>query len=418
MHTEEALVSPSSSRLPLPLPQLLVLLVGRLALNTTFRIVYPLLAFLAGGLRVDLATASLLVTAQVAATLISPLGGRLSDRYGERLTMLGGMLFFCAGTAICALVRDFLPFMIGYSLVGFGTALYHPASQAYASARTQYSRRGQILGILELSWALAALIGVSSLSRLIESTGSWMPGFVVLLVVGVLVLVGTILLLPELPRSSATLTAGVPAGGVAIWHMSVIGALVLMFCTLMAAELIFVVYSFWLTADFGATTQQLGLVFGLLGFVELCGSVGSALLVDRLGKRRTVLVAFTVVAVLQALLPISKGSWALVLPLFLLLDLWFEFAIVSAFPLISGIMPLARGTMLALGVAAGGLGRVIGSQVGPILWERFGFVANGLLAGVVTLVGVIVCLFCVREGESDEPPASQERVFKMLGDEG
>jgi predicted MFS family arabinose efflux permease len=397
----------------------LVLLAGRLALNTAFRVVYPLLAFLAGGLRVELTTASLLITAQVAATLISPLGGRLSDRYGERVTMLGGMVFFCAGATTCALARDFVPFMLGYCLVGFGTALYHPSSQAYASARTHYSRRGQVLGILELSWALAALLGVTTLSRLIEASASWAPGFWLLLAVGLLVLAGTIFVLPELPHSRAAHGDANRLGApVALWHPSVVGALLLIFCSLMAAELIFVVYSFWLTADFGATTQQLGLLFGLLGFVELGGSIGSALLVDRLGKRRTVLAAFAVVAVLQALLPLSKGSWALVLPLFLLLDLWFEFAIVSAFPLISGIMPRARGTMLALSVAAGGLGRVIGSQVGPILWERFGFIANGLLAGFVTLLGVLICLLFVREGESNAPPAAEERRLEIIGDEG
>jgi predicted MFS family arabinose efflux permease len=99
-------------------------------------------------------------------------------------------------------------------------------------------------------------------------------------------------------------------------------------------------------------------------------------------------------------LPISSGNWALFLVLFLLFDLWFEFAIVSIFPLVSGIVPAARGTMLSLSVAAIGLGRVVGSLAGPLLWERFGFVANGLLAAGMTALGVIVCLLFVREGEA------------------
>jgi predicted MFS family arabinose efflux permease len=83
-----------------------------------------------------------------------------------------------------------------------------------------------------------------------------------------------------------------------------------------------------------------------------------------------------------------------------MLDLWFEFAIVSTFPLISDIVPAARGTMLALSVAAIGLGRVVGSRVGPPLWESFGFFANGLLAGALTLLGVFICLLFVHERES------------------
>ena len=73
----------SISLAPLTGRQLAVLFAGRLAINTAFRLVYPLLAFLAAGLAVDLRVASLLITVQVAATLLSPLGGRLADIYGD-----------------------------------------------------------------------------------------------------------------------------------------------------------------------------------------------------------------------------------------------------------------------------------------------------------------------------------------------
>jgi predicted MFS family arabinose efflux permease len=386
---------------PLTLRQLLILLAGRLALNTAFRIVYPLLTFLAAGFAVDQPTISLLVTVQVAATLISPLGGRLADAYGERLTMLSGLLLFCMGAGACAATRNFALFVIGYGLIGFGTALYHPSAQAYASARTPYMRRGQVLGALELSWALAALVGVTSLSWLIENDQTWASAFWSLFGLGLLVLMFTFIGLPEVAhlhesrqaekRLSIRATLAQPGA---------IAALTLMFCTLLAAELIFVVYAAWLQADFGASDAEKTRVFGMLGFVELAGSLGSMLLVDRLGKRRAVLLAFIIVAALQASLPLSSGRWLLFLALFFTLDLSFEFAIVSAFPLISGIVPAARGTMLALSVAAIGLGRVVGSQVGPLLWEAFGFSANGLVAGLLTLLGMLACLLFVREGEA------------------
>src|SRR5262245_60467534 len=97
----------SASLAPLTWPQLTILLAGRLVLNTAFRIVYPLLTFLASGFAVDQPTISLLVTVQVAATLISPLGGRMADAYGERTTMLIGLLLFCAGAGLCAATGDF-----------------------------------------------------------------------------------------------------------------------------------------------------------------------------------------------------------------------------------------------------------------------------------------------------------------------
>src|SRR2546430_8190408 len=87
---------------PLTNRHIMILLAGRLALNTAFRVVYPLLTVLARGLAVDLSTVSLLVTVQVSATLVSPLGGRLADAYGERATMIGGLSLFCVGAGACA----------------------------------------------------------------------------------------------------------------------------------------------------------------------------------------------------------------------------------------------------------------------------------------------------------------------------
>jgi predicted MFS family arabinose efflux permease len=63
------------------------------------------------------------------------------------------------------------------------------------------------------------------------------------------------------------------------------------------------------------------------------------------------------------------------------------------------IITTHSGTLLALASAAIGLGRVIGSLIGPALWQQFGFAANGLLAGGLTLLGVAIGFRFVREGE-------------------
>lgn len=380
----------------LTVPQLLILLVGRLAFNTGFRIVYPLLPVLAAGLGVSLGAASLLVTVQVAANLLSPLGGALSDARGERFTMIIGLLAFCCGAAVCALTTAFGPFLVGYALIGLATALYMPAVQAYASARSDYSQRGRVLGALELSWALAALVGVAGLTQLIALRGSWAPAFWALCALG-LAMLGLTLALPDSgARHRHAGSEG--AGRGVLGRADVWAALSLIFFQMLAAELIFVVYASWLQGDFGASTEQLGLIFGLLGFVELAGSTAATLFTDRIGKRRAVVLGFLAVAVFQALLPLSGGNWGLFLLLFLLFDLSFEFSIVSAFPLVSGLADRGRGTLLALMVAASGLGRMVGSLAGPRLFAGPGFWVNGLLAGALALVGALICLGLVREG--------------------
>lgn len=384
----------------LGLSQLGILLTGRIAFNTAFRVVYPLLAFLAGGLGVSLGTASLLVTMQVAATLLSPLGGWLSDVHGERLTMRLGLASFCAGALLCALAAGFGPFIVGYGLIGLGTALFMPASQSYASERTSYAERGRVLGLLELSWAMSALVGVAGLTWLVEAQQSWAPAYWALLGVGLT----TLALSLALPGDSheARAQRREAGGGVmgALTQHGVWAALGFVVCQLLAVELIFVVYAAWLGRDFGATTAQLGQVFALLGIVELAGSSAAALLTDRVGKRRAVLLGFALTAGLVALLPLSSGRWGLFLALFLLFDLCFEFAIVSVFPLVSGLARRGRGTVMAATVAAVGVGRVVGSLLGPRLFEGAGFWANGLGAALVAAIGVGLGALLIREGDA------------------
>lgn len=380
--------------------ELFILLAGRWTLNTAFRVVYAILPFIATSFMIDQRTASLLVTIQVGAALASPLGGTLADRRGERETMLWGLGMFCVGALICALASRFVPFVLGYGLIGLGTALYHPAGQSYASARTPYAQRGRVLGILELSWAFSALLGVSLLTQTVKITDSRSAVFVIQLSLGLLVLVATFLGLRNIQHhSDASEQSARRINARAFLQPHVIGALALAFGMILGTELIFVAYATWLERDFGATIAQAGLVFSLLGVVEFVGSGGSALIVDRLGKRRSVLAGLALCGLTQALLPFSAGNWPLFLVLFLLFDLAFEYAIVSYFPLISGAVPQARGTILSISVAVIGAGRVIGSLLGPLLWINYGFIANGLYAALISLVSLVVGFMFLREGE-------------------
>jgi predicted MFS family arabinose efflux permease len=378
-----------------------VLLLGRLVLSTAFRVIYPLLTFVATSLNVDLQAASLVITIQVAVQVASPLGGTLADLRGERETMLWGLAIFCIGATLCALADTLALFLVGYALIGSGTALYQPACYAYASARSSYQRRGRVLGILEIGWALAALLGVTLLTRLTDLTSALAPVFWALLGAGVLTLVAT-LLLPRTRKPGGQRGPVVrPSLSVGMFTQPVvIATLVFTFCVMMAYELIVVPYAGWLEQDFSANVQLIGLVFGSLGFVELAGSALSASFTDRIGKKRAVVVGFSAMALCMALLPLTGGNWLVFLPVFWLMGLCSEFSIVSNFPLISSVVPAARGTMLALALMAFALSRVIGSLISVPLWETAGFLANGLLAAGVALTGVLICVLFVHEGET------------------
>lgn len=381
-------------------PHLLILICGRWLISLAFRIVYPLLVFLAAGFAVDLSTASLLITVQVGASLLSPFGGVLSDNIGDRATMIWSGITFALGAAICALSHTFYLFLCGYAVIGLAIALGMPALQSYVSARSRYERRARMLGVLELSWALSALLGVPLMTWVAEQFGI-AAVFASMASAGVVV----VLLYIALPNDYQPLlhpsSQPLPAGNVLrIWQQpGILAALGFVFAQLAAVELIFVSYAGWLSSAFGATTTELGLVFALLGIVELAGSLGATLLTDRIGKRRAVLGGFLLVGIWLLLLA-QSSSWPIFLTLLLAFDLCFEFAIVSTFPLISGLSAQHRGAILAMMNACIGGGRIVGSLAGPWLSVTAGYPLTSTIAGALALIGAGLGILFIREGNA------------------
>jgi len=376
--------------------QLAAVTLGRLALIVGYRIVYPLQPFLALHLHVDLRTVSALVTVQVLASIASPLGGTLADTRGERATMAGGLALFCLGAALCAISTSFGGFLAGYVLIGLSTAIYQPAAQAYLSARTSYRRRGWALGVFETSWAGGALLGVAPLMQLVQATDDSVWAFWILLVAGVGSLALVRFGLPPTQRHAGHVRTRLDWG--ALRTASVLGVLALLFLSSIGVDQLFVIQGAWAKDSFGASEGQLGLLFALMGIAELGGSLGSTVLVDRVGKKRAVLGGYALTGLAMLALPLSS-SWPLFVALFFVFDLFFEFSVVSAFPLASGVAPAVRGTVMALAVLMNGLGRAIGSQVAEPLWSSTNIWVTGVTSAALTFAGVLLCLALVREHE-------------------
>ncbi len=369
---------------------------GRLALVAAFRIIYPLQPFLTHELNVDLRTVSALITVQLAASMLSPIGGALADTRGERATMSGGLAIFALGTALCALSPSFAAFLIGYALVGLAVALYQPAAQAYLSARTPYARRGWALGVFETSWAFGALLGVAPLMQIVQTTRQSAPVFWMLSVAGLASLALVWMLLPDGSRNLRETVRRIDWQ--ALRTRGALMALLFVALALCAYDLIQIVQAPWLRETLAVNEAQLGRLFALAGIGELIGALGVALLGDRLGIRRTTAAGFLLAAACVVALPFAGQEWTWLLPTYLLLYLSFEYAIVAAFPLVSAVAPAARGTMLALSAAAIGAGRVVASLGATSLWLAFGIGWTVTITAAI-LCAAILCLLAVKPRE-------------------
>jgi DHA1 family inner membrane transport protein len=168
--------------------------------------------------------------------------------------------------------------------------------------------------------------------------------------------------------------------------------------TLCAYDLIQIVQAPWLHETLAMNEAQLGQLFALAGIGELAGSLGVALLGDRLGIRRSTAAGFLLAAMCVTALPFAGQAWTWLLPVYLLLYVSFEYAIVASFPLVSAVAPAARGTMLALSSAAIGAGRVVASLVATSLWLTFGIGWTATITAAILCMSLL-CLLVIRPQE-------------------
>lgn len=354
---------------------LIVIFAVRSVLNTAHRIIYPFLPSIARGLGISLQAASGLVTLRLVTGLAAPLLGGVADRRGRRPTMEIALLVFCLANVLLGITGTLLAAIVAFSFFGLSKVLYDPAVHAYLGDTVPYQERGRAIGIVELSWSSAWLIGVPAAGLLIEQWGWRAPWFAL----AGLGLAGIWVTHTQLPpaRAASTraegdhLTSSVLATwGVLLRRRTVWILLLASLLLTLSNEIPFIVYGAWLEASFGLGLSTLGLASTVIGLAEAGAELGTTVLTDRWGKRRSVVTGLLALVGSLILLPWLSGLGLLAAMIgMVLMVVTFEFAIVSLLPLATEIAPEARASLLSLNITAMSLGRILGALAGGWLWQ-------------------------------------------------
>lgn len=376
------------SRFPIPI-QLFVLMLSRLLLNSSLRMVYPFAPAMARGLGVPLASVTNLITLRNLSGLSSPLFGPLSERYGRRPILMLGMLLF--GLSSIAIYLAPLYGMLGMVLVlgSIGKIIYDPAMQSHIGDTVPYQYRGRAISFTELSWAGALFIGGPVIGWLIARQG-WQAPFLWL---GLLALVATAVLYLVIPPPNHAHARHITLRQIGqVWQQYPVIRYAALYNTLlmMANETIFIVYGSWMERSFQVSLAALGVSTTVIGAAELLGEFTSGFAVDRFGKREVIILTGIATALSYLIMPYFGVSMTSALILLFILFLSFEITVVGAIPLMTELVPTYRAIVLAILAASGSIGRALGSTIGPFIWERFGYTANGVVAMVIMGTAVII----------------------------
>lgn len=351
----------------------------RIVLNATYRMIYPFLNAYASGMGISLQTASLPLTGRSLAGVMGPLLAPVADRYGRKVGMLSGLLLFSLGVSLVAARPAFSTFFAALVMAHLGNMMFLPAMQAYLGDRIPYQRRGAVLAVTEMSWSLSFILIVPLVGLLIARL-NWAAPFILLSGLGWLALLMVAWRIPaDRPHPETRPTAIWQNLGRVLADSRSRTALAFSLLITLANEVVNLVFGVWMKDTFHLEIVALGLAATVIGAAELSGEAATAVLVDRVGKKRAVLAGVIFTSLASLALPLIGRSVAGALAGLFLFYLGFEFTLVSYIPLMTEVMPEARATLMAVNLASTSLGRAFGALAGGWLYTM-GFGANALAA--------------------------------------
>jgi predicted MFS family arabinose efflux permease len=307
--------------------------------------------------------------------------------------MLTGLILFCLGTLLASLFPTSLGFLLFLILSMLGKAIFDPSMQAYFGDTIPFERRGFVLGITETSWSLSFFLGMPIVGFLMDRLGVLSP-FLFLSALSVLSFVGILIMIPPDSTSSNNTQSILKNFNLVLHSSTALAGLGVMLLICTANQLVNVVFGVWLNQSFGLQIAALGGASAIIGIAELLGEGGVSAIADRIGTRRAVAYGLIASVLSSAFLPlVGSSTVGAYLGLFVFY-LTFEFTIVSLIPLMTGVLPVARGTVMALSIASANLGRGLGSWIAAPIFSG-GFWLNALAAAAVNLLAILLLRYLI-----------------------
>jgi MFS family permease len=319
--------------------------------------------------------------------------GYLSDRFGTRVVVLAGGGMLGLGLVLSSQVREAWQLYVTFGvLVGAGVSAFYVPLTVLA-IRWFDDRRGLAAAIVSAGNGLG-IMALSPLSRWLINELDWRIAFVVLGDLAWLIVIPCAVFLKPSPTAApapgwAGERAGVaPVGQILVsWPIWAIALTHFACCAAHSGPLFHLVSH---AMDQGVGSMAAASILGVSGLSSIVGRVGTGIVADRMGAKRTLIV---MLAAQAALIPLylaatSEGSlWAL--------SLAFGVAYGGVMPLYAvitreyfgeAIMGTAYGWVFFISCMGMGLGSFAGGAIHDALGSYQGLFAGSFAVGAMAVV--------------------------------
>ncbi len=221
--------------------------------------------------------------------------GPLSDRFGRKPVLLGGILGYLAATLACALAPSIDSLLAGRLVQGLAAASGPILGRAIIRDRFEGAEMARVMSLVLAAFITAPLIA-PSIGALVLEGGSWRAIFWFLVVYGSVLLVLVLVFLQEsletpdrtalaAPRLIGAYRAVLTDPGSRRYVVIVVTALAMLLIYLVSGSPIFM-------STYGLSARAFGLVFAVIALFSALGSLVNSRLVRTLRMEAIILGAF------------------------------------------------------------------------------------------------------------------------------
>lgn len=340
-----------------------------------FGIVIPILPFITPTLGGDSFDVALIIAAYaVFATLVSPLWGRLSDRFGRKPILMICTVGAAAAYLLLAFADSLWAIYAARALAGLMAGNF-PVASAMMADLTPTNERAKGMGVIGAAFGLGLVIGPVLGGLLAGPEGSFTLPCLLAAGMSLLAVAAAWLFLPE-SRQVSDVASTAPMAGAWQTLRATRSRLLMLQYFLHTGSISAITYLFplWVYAFLDWEAREVGIVFGVVGAIM---AINQGVLMGRLVRAVPELTILRVCTVLflagMVLAMLSSGATTMVSALVLALG-----GATLCMPILNAMTSRRgaveeRGRLLGLASAAAGAGRIVGPIVAGALLSLGGF---------------------------------------------
>jgi predicted MFS family arabinose efflux permease len=383
---------------------------AKLLIDTTVQLFNPFLTMIASGLGISAVTLGAIVAIRGIMGLSAPFIGTIADKIGYRKIMQISLFLSGTGMLAAGLSQNVIIFSAAIILTGIGHAGYTPNLHAYLSTKLPYNKRARGIGIIEYSWALAGIVGLFIAGFLID-TFSWRAPFIffgiLLIIVSIIYFTLPVSHLDDKDKNQRNVPAKVKnisflkrfqlffdlgSNSRSAW-----GTIIIQGLNIFAIMQVMIIHGGWLNIEYGLSPAYLGTIALIFGGADLLASIYVSIAVDRIGKKKSVIIGVAGMTLGFILMPfLNSGLYLAILGL-IIPRIFFEFATVSNLALLTEQVPEQRGKVMSLSTTFGLIGITLASAIGPVSYYSKGVSGLAVVSFIAGIISFFILLIFVKD---------------------